>query len=347
MEGGILLLAELENADCEPLALDVVKCSQIDPGADAIVDFQCVGNTPWHLAANARTIPSEAEECSKFDGSHYGGNAVAAASLGRYCKDSTTGDVTLDNSYACVEGQPSSMEGKNFCTSMSQCSGKDCVLFVEPISITAYDEDESCSTPETHQDLTNFNFNPSSLASYHAVKWTFSDAAFNCDWTVPDVEFGCRNGGILRIAEEKDFCHTPIGTNLVVCTNPDTVSEDGRITIDLEFWCYGDIAEQLTLDFRTLPTDSSGYSCEPEGLLVHGVDIARGCGDSRGDAFTLFKSPSFCAYSEQYHQDLCFAGFNCPAADLQGCANITLDSVAGDTSDLIVGSCIYAEQLAQ
>lgn len=345
MSGGILLLQELSNADCEELALDVVKCSQIEKEDDAIVEFQCVGNTHWHLTATARTLPSEATECTKFDGQDFGGTAVAASSLGRFCKDPNVGAVSLDQSYACTEGEPGLVDGAAFCTSKNGCTGMDCSAFIGAMSITAYDEREECSTPEIHQDLTNFSFNPSSLASFHALTWTFSDQGFLCDWRVPDIEISCRDGGLPQIVEEVDFCHTPIGSQVIVCTNPDPTSEDGRVLIELGFWCFGNTVEQLVLDAKTLDVDMSGFTCEPEGILVQGLDIARGCGgELQGEGFTLFKTPAFCVDPEQYHQDLCFSGFSCPSVN-ETCTDVTFEPVLVDTSAPAVASCIYAEQL--
>lgn len=347
LDGGILLMQEQANADCESLALDVVKCAQIDQGTDAIVDFQCVGNTVMHLTANARTLPSEATECNAFNGADFGGTAATAASLGRFCRDSDTGEVTLKNTYSCGEGEDNFLDGNQFCSSRSQCTGMDCRAFIEPVEITSLDESPDCSTPEIHRDLTDFNFNPSSLVSFNVISWTFSDMAFSCDWIVPDIEISCRNGGFPRLVKDVPFCHTPVGSQTIVCTNPDPTSADGRIIIELEFWCFGNTAEQLVLDARTQDIDTTEFMCDPEGLMVHGLEIARGCGQFDSDAFTLVNSPSFCSDPEQFHQEICFSGFSCPEDGGECTGNdISIESVGVDTSDLVVGSCIYAEQLS-
>lgn len=340
LDGGLLILRELSNALCDPLADDIAKCSQGDGSVDAMVDFQCIGITEYHLTAEVRKLSSKAVKCSGFNGTHDGGGAVVGASLGRFCTDPATGSFELNDQFPCSEGEPEIVDGRNLCTSTKECIGTDCTLLIEPISITAYDDSQLCSISQGRPDFTNSTFHPSSLASYHLVKWTYSDAAFSCDWAIPDIELQCRNGGFLRMQDPKDFCYTQDGTNVTVCTIPNPTSEIGRITVDLEVWCFGSEAEQLILDVRTLPTDSSGFTCQPDGLILQGFEIARACGDKPGESnSTLISSPSFCA-SGQLYDDVCYSAFLCPSGS-EDCTGIVLDTVVGDTSDLAVGNCIF------
>ena len=347
MQGGILLLTvnEQSNAACEKLALDVALCAQADPSTDAIVDFQCIGNTAAQLVANARTLPSEATNCTSFNDGAPGGNAVAAASLGRFCKNPTTGVVALNTSYPCSAGTSGIMNGNQFCSSFNQCNATGCQTSMQPVDTTAFDQNLGCSTPEIHLDLTNFQFHPSSLASYQDLKWTFSDSGFQCDWTVPDIEIACRNGGLPKLVDNVPFCHTPAGSDVIVCTNPNPGSAIGRVVIDLKFWCFGNSPEQLIFEVRTVPVDTSAFVCEPGGLIVQGLDLSRGCGKFNNNTVPLVQEVAFCANPAQFRQNICFDGFSCPANG-PACTNITLDSVVADTADLAVSSCIYAEQIA-
>lgn len=341
--GGMLIIKDLENAECESLAVDVVKCSQTDEDEDGIVDFQCIGNTPTQLAANARTFPTEATECSTSDGEHFGGEAVAAATLGRFCRETeSAAALSLENAFACEEGTAGVFENDRFCASQASCQGAGCTVHVDPVSLTYYTEDEGCSTEELYQNLTDFTFTSSILASKHVVDWTFSDSAFMCDWTVPDIEIKCRNGGIPQMYQDVSFCDTS-ENDVITCTNPDPHSEDGRISIQLEVWCYGSEVEQLALEVQTLEAETSAFSCAPGGLLVHGLQISRGCGPLDSADFVLYKSPNFCMDAGQYHEHFCFAGYVCPKTESTSCTEIELDSVETDTSDLVVASCFYAE----
>ena len=169
-------IRDLLNAECEILSQDVAKCSQIEPDSDSIIDFSCSGYTAAQMAANARTLRSEAINCIDFDGLEYGGDVVVAGSLGRFCEDLSTKELYLEKAFTCEEGIAGSMGGDDrFCGSPNSCKGVDCKIPVAPISITAYTQDLACSTPDVDADLTGYEFVPSSLASLHVLEWTFSD----------------------------------------------------------------------------------------------------------------------------------------------------------------------------
>lgn len=145
--------------------------------------------------------------------------------------------------------------------------------------------------------------------------------------------------------QQVPFCVATGAGDTVVCTNPNPESAEGRIIVELDFWCFGDDVEQLILDARTLEVDTSEFVCQPGGLIVQGLDVSRGCGDFNTNTFTLIKTPSFCKDLSQFREDICFAGFSCPAGNTD-CLDVSVDPVSADSSSLVVGACFVAEQLS-
>lgn len=363
-DGGLITATATKNAECDQLSLDYLKCSTQDSEEDSFVYFSCTGMTDSHLTATAQVFPSEGIDCDKkyqemSNGeqtiSIYGGNAVIFATLGRFCKDES-GNPRVENVYRCTEGMDGTEAGVNFCASgemcdvqqacvltggEESCTGEDsCVAVVEPITISDPDQRPECSYEENSITLRGFEFKPSLLASYHVVEWTYSDSAFGCDWTVPDVTLTCEAGGTIGLDHDNDFCKANDDT--LTCTNPDPDSLLGRVSHNLHIWCYGTTDEQLVLSATSPSVDTTTANCVSSGMAIQGVRLSRGCGNFGSEDFELVTHPSFCSDPEQLHEvnHLCFGGDLCDSTSV--CSSISVPEINADTSTYAVGHCIYA-----
>jgi hypothetical protein len=316
-----------------------------------------------HLTATAQVFPSEGVNCDmnyqaisneETTTTIIGGNAVIFGTLGRFCSN-YAGDLVLDSTYGCTEGMSGVEGGVNFCAAGDMCSTQrvcsnteddscvgeeSCVAEVDPISISNPDGRPGCSFVEDSKDLADFAFLPSMLASYHVVEWTYSDSAFGCEWTVPDVTLTCQNGGTIGLDHENDFCKTEGDT--ITCSNPDSGSSLGRVSHNLHIWCYGTSDDQLVLSATSPAVDDSNASCVNSGMAIQGVRLSRGCGMFGSDEFEFVAHPAFCNDPDQLHEtnQLCFGGDLCESSTT--CSSISVPGVSADTAARAVGNCIYA-----
>jgi hypothetical protein len=356
----MITVVETENAQCETLSVDYLKCSSQDTGEYSYVDFSCSGTTETHLTATAKTVTSAATSCDKVynentDGDNVtkeiGGNVVVFGTLGRLCSNDD-GEMVLENHYPCTEGMLGS-EGGNFCASgqvcmeeymcdISSCTGKEsCTIEIAPVSISNSDDRSNCSIVEESMDLSDFGFSPSSLASYHKVEWTFSAGGLGCQWAVPDITLSCRNGGFIELTEELDYCYTQ--SDVITCVNPVPNSEEQREVVELNVWCYGNTDDQLVLEVESLSNIDSESVCAQNGMAIQGIHITRACGAFGSEDFEFVSDPSFCSNSGQVHRgtNLCYSGYLCTSGSF--CLNASVGPVSADTSALSVANCIYAE----
>lgn len=356
-DGGILTILEMTRCTCDQLSLDYIQCF-VDAAEDddAIVAYTCTGTSSDHLTSTAEIFPSIATEC----GMNYpregetgptgkGGNVVVFGTLGRYCTDPTTGTaMVLENQYTCTEGipTPDSSNQALFCAAGDLCltsctdSHCSCDTDVDGIVISNPDSIDECSVIETGTGYDGFEYSPANLASYNVMEWTYSDAAMNCDWSVPDLTLACSNGGTVRMATDYTFC-TELNDGTATCTNPDPDSREARVSLDIHAWCIGTSEDQLELTASLPSLSNVNAFCIEGGLAVQGIRLARACGAFGSDDFELLTNSNFCVDGPELHtsSNLCWGGDECQQ---ETCTTVTVPSILVSAIGQQYTNCIYA-----
>ena len=361
--GGWITVMNAENAECEEMSLDYMKCKSLNVGMeDAFVDFKCTGYDPEHLTAYASIFGSEATNCDKVynsvsDGATttttVGGSAVAFGTLGRFCMNDEN-EMELFSKYPCMEG----MEGEDadevtFCASGEVCTEEQtcgdfcngnptCDIALNGIEMRTPDQTWTCSEPDNTIGLpSDWTFVRSRMASFQNVEWTFSDQGFGCSWAVPELTATCQNGGDIRVDEEYPFCTVNGGS--VVCSNPDPFSNENRISIILSIWCVGDSPDQLILAVNSPASNDPDSSCQTNGMAVQGISISRACGQFGSPEFQYVLDPAYCDDASQLHEGtgMCFGGDACPPPN-NLCSPVVPSVTAGTANVPAVQDCVYA-----
>ena len=341
-----------ENCVCTELNVDTNRCSSIDGTENSYVEFACAGIHEQHLTAKAEVLGSTASDCATVlseqnNGvSVYGGQALVMGALGRYCQDGD-GNSVLQNSYGCMNGmETEDDDGAIYCVTGNECSiagGPSCDVEVDGLISYNFDEDPTCSYVDPDLDLSEADFFPTMLTSFHFVEWTYSGEGLGCSWEAPPVQFSCSNGGTIYMDEDTYFCQY-FGDS-VICTPPSGEDRSGpRVSHYFSIWCYGDTTEQLDLTAEIEESEASG-SCLNTGLAIQGLWVARACGNFLEDDLEYSMEESFCTeFGQHYNPEqegqhaLCVFGYRC---EEDSCNNLMLPKVAATSSDEL-GSCIHA-----